>query len=292
MSNGPGLIQSFGDFLKKMGKKEATIESYCRDISQFMKFLESENSSLSKVDIRTLGHYRNALQEKNRGGKSNSFRRAVIAIRQFYRHLPQFSSFPLGSLDELPIPVREEQVPRNLRKEQIDSLLNGAQSGSRIKDARDKAIVALLCFEGIKVSELISLEWKHFLSHQDQSSLLIPGERTRSLILNAKTHELLVNYQKISTEQKDMLPKHHRMFLGFKGPEAALVSSKISRHGLKFMLYELGETNNIHGLNTEILRHHAIQHQLDSGSSPEEVMKHLGLRRIGNIAKHHRVKKL
>jgi site-specific recombinase XerD len=285
------LISSFGQFLKKIGKKDSTVQSYCRDTSQFLDFLISHQTPLSDVDLRILLHYRSSVQEKNRGGKSNSFRRAVIAIRLFYRLLPQFSLLPLGSLDKIPIPVREESPPRKLTNGNIEALLQKSNKGSTLKAARDKAIVSLFCFEGLKVSELINLEWKHFFTHQNKGTLLIPGERKRLIILNSKTNEILINYKKTVVESQDKLPKSYKMFLGFKGRKVLIIAPAISRHGLKFMLYELGEACKIPRLNTENLRHYAIQYQLDSGSSSEEIMIHFGLKRIGNISKHHRTKK-
>ena len=60
----------------------------------------------------------------------------------------------------------------------------------------------------------------------------------------------------------------------------------MTRHGLKFILYEWGEKAGTKHLNTELLRHFAVTHLLREGRSPEEIMQHLGLRRMGNIAKH------
>nr|ADI87838.1 hypothetical protein AKSOIL_0330 [uncultured bacterium Ak20-3] len=284
------LVLSFGQFLKKIGKKDATVQSYCRDLRQFFNFLNENKASLSSVNHQTLLHYRTAMQARNDGGKSNSFRRAVIAIRQFYRMLPQFSGLPLDALDSIPIPNREEIAPRKLKLEDVERLLQGSSNSVSLKEARDRAIVSLFCFEGIKVSELIQLEWKHFLSPQSTASLLIPGERKRVISLNSRTHMNLNAYQKAVQDNQASLPKNYKMFLGFKGRDFPIISSKVSRHGLKFMLYELGESCGVSGLNTEILRHYAIQHHLDSGANPEDIMKHFGLRRIGNISKH-RVKK-
>jgi site-specific recombinase XerD len=194
-------------------------------------------------------------------------------------------------LDKVPIPNREEVTPRKLKDEEISSLFEHSTKGVKLKDSRDKAIIALLCFEGLKVSELISLDWKHFLPHMNKGSLLIPGERRRLIILNPSTYKFLSEYHKIYHECRPMIPKTFKMFLGFKGREALSVSSKISRHGLKYMLYELGQLCEIPNLNTETLRHQAIQHHLNAGASPEDIMKHFGLRQLGNIAKHHKVKR-
>ena len=41
-------------------------------------------------------------------------------------------------------------------------------------------------------------------------------------------------------------------------------------------------------LNTELLRHYAINFHLELGKSPEDVMEHFGLKQLGNIGKHAR----
>ncbi len=287
MLHSPELIVSFGQFLKKIGKKEATVQSYCQDLTQFLEFLTAHALSLANVDNAILLHYHNAMRE-NHGGKPNSFRRSVIAIRQFYRWLAKYSAMPISSLDDLVIPNRVEVVPRKLSERDIDSLLKETAKSSPLKAARDKAIIVLLCFEGIKVSELIALEWKNFLAHQNKGTLLVPGERSRLILLSDKSVQYLVQYQSVVHSYQPAIPKTYRMFLGFKGRDLVLLSSQVTRHGLKFMLYELGQACHIPHLNTEMLRHYAIQHQLSLGLASEEIMKHLGLKRIGNIAKHQR----
>ncbi len=286
MLAGPELVLSFGEFLKKIGKKESTIQSYCRDLNQFLSFLNANNASLSSVDQQTLLHYKTESQSKKGAGKSNSFRRAIIAIRQFYRMLPQFSALNLKSLDTIPIPTRDERIPRTLNTEHIETLLQEARKSMKLKSARDRAILALFSFEGIKVSELINLDWKHFIEHQNNGSLIIPGERKRLILLNPKTTDILLEYKKILNDYRTQLPLRCKMILGFRGRDALSIAPKVSRHGLKFMLYELGEFCEIPNLNTETLRHFAMQYHLDQGHSPEDIMKHFGLKRLGNIAKH------
>lgn len=287
------LINSFGLYLKKIGKKDATIQSYRRDISQFFEFLTYNRVPITDIDNKTLGHYRIEMIKKNKRGKINSFRRAVIAIRQFFKFLPQFSTILVNPLEKVPIPNRQEPRPRILSKSDIENLFSACKTDTKLKQCRDKAIVALFSFEGIKISELIQLEWKHFLYSPNKSSLLIPGERSRNIFLYEKTATLILDYKNIFDQHNDFLPKKTKMFLGFKGKDQSLLAPKVSRHGLKFMLYELGNSCNLSSLNTENLRHFAIQFLINQGLSPEAIMKHLGLRQIGNIAKHSKsLKKL
>jgi hypothetical protein len=53
------------------------------------------------------------------------------------------------------------------------------------------------------------------------------------------------------------------------------------------MLYELGHQCGISRLNSELLRHFAMDYQLKVlGKSTEDVMAHFGLKQSGNIGRH------
>lgn len=280
------LINSFHSALKKQGKKESTVQSYTRDVRQFLEFLECNNESLENVSSKTLLSFRRILQRKKHGGKINSFRRATIAIRQFFRLLPKLSDLKISPLDSLPIPSRVENPPPKLKASDIELLLKATKKINDLKGGRDQSILSLLSYEGLKVNELLSLEWSHLILNSQKSSLLIPGERKRVIDLNKKTAKALRNYKMKLEENKSILPTKYKMFLSFKGKSRNIILPQISRHGLKFLIYELGNSCNFSHLNTEALRHHAIQFQLECGKKTEDVMKHLGLKRPGNITKH------
>jgi hypothetical protein len=109
------------------------------------------------------------------------------------------------------------------------------------------------------------------------------------LSLTPQTTKALIGYRdKYDSANHPALRRTHEnhMFCAFKGREAATPLATMTRHGLKFMLYEIGQSCGIAKLNTEQLRHHAVQFQLAQGKSMEEIMVHLGLRRPGNISKH------
>jgi hypothetical protein len=76
------------------------------------------------------------------------------------------------------------------------------------------------------------------------------------------------------------------MFVAFKGPHCEIVLPSLARHGLKFLIYELGEGVGLTHLNAETLRAYAIGHLLQRQWTAPQIMKHLGLRRIGNIARY------
>ena len=184
------------------------------------------------------------------------------------------------------IPPRNEELPEGLEEDEFDRLLTIAQNSTpEIKASRDAAILALLGYEGLKATEIIALSWDDFLNESGRGSLKLPGTRSRVITLNSITTEFIQSYKRVFNKLRFEVSRPN-IFVAFKGREAAKISPKITRHGLKFMLYELGVKIERTGLNTELLRHHAINYMIREGKSPEEIMGHLGLKRLGNIAKH------
>lgn len=283
------IVQRFAKNLYARDKQFATVESYCRDANEFLRFLDHYKVSLKTVEPGTLLAFRDHLTyaEKDR---DNSVRRKIIGIRQFFRFLAAEKLISQSPFDDMPLPERDEAMKESLSAGKVHSLVKSLRPDS-LKSSRDLAIMRLLAFEGVKAHEIIELQWKDFIASSGRSTLLIGGSKGRSVFLFPETAAALKDYLSISNEWK--ATRHEStneafryIFVSFKGKDGSLVAPKMTRHGLKFCLYELGERFHIPHLNTENLRHHAIEHLLIEGWDPEAIMQHLGLRRLGNIAKH------
>ncbi len=280
------LVEKFADALRAKGKLPATVESYCRDAKEFLSYLERNRLPKSQVEPQTLVSYQAHLSTDGEDHE-NSVRRKVIGVRQFFRFLTDTRTIQSTPFDDVPIPSRLEQLPQGLEEKQILRLMGACQSPSQLKESRDSAILGLLAYEGLKANELIELTWVDFIHAGSEGSLRIRGQRNRSIVLQAESLQRLALYKE---RFEGLIPAAKKaecsMFIAFKGKDGASLMPTMTRHGLKFMLYELGEKTGIAHLNTELLRHHAVSFQLGLGRSPEEIMHHFGLRRMGNIAKH------
>jgi integrase/recombinase XerD len=282
-------VDRFAENLKSRGKQPATVESYCRDAQRFLDYIGRFKLAANQVEPETLLAYQDFLRQDCEE-RDNSVRRTVIGVRQFFRFLTEARVLSSTPFDMVPIPGRDESLPTGLEEEDVEALLSLAAAGRpEVKAARDAAMVSLLAREGVKANELISLTWRDHLSERGQASLRIGGSRARALLLSEATAERIaayrVRYDRVRHPVILNSPEK-RMFIAFKGRDAASPLPEMTRHGLKFILYELGAKAGLPKLNTEQLRHFAVSYLLSIGKAPEEIMVLLGLRRIGNIAKH------
>lgn len=293
-----GSILEFKRSLKRAGKLTATVECYGCDVSHFLRWLLQNHKRSWIYGVEDITYYLYALAAEQHCSV-NSSRRKLISLKVFLRYLASLQDPPQNSpAEDVPLPQRDESLPDLLGTEDIELLLKlSAQTPRWYKAIRDPALIALLGFEGLKSHEIIHLKQADLLQHSSSSNqssltLTISAPRSRSLVLSEPTCTYLRQYLKelrIHEEHtaKPLPPPHLRpMFTGLQGRSGVFNHTPMSRHGIKFMLYELGKKAELQRLNTEQLRHHAVDYHLQAGKSPDELKAHLGLRTEGNILKH------
>ncbi len=288
-SHDPELVLRFSAALRAKNRQPATVESYSRDAQDFLRFLEHSHLRLDSVEPQTLLWFRDHLRD-TAGERENSVRRKVIGVRQFFRFLADEKMILSSPFDMMPIPERDDSLDEGLSDAKLESLFRAIPEQG-IKHLRDRAILHLLAFEGLKASEIIDLQWRDLISGAKLQTLTVPGLKSRTISLQEDSFAGLAAYARSFTTWLDSLApgseeRYPWMFIAFKGKDLPLVLPKMTRHGLKFMLHEVGEKSGLKHLHTESLRHHAMCYQLALGRGPEDVMHHLGLRRLGNIGKH------
>lgn len=282
------ILKRFADNLRSKDRQAATVESYCRDATEFLRYLDSFKLQLKSVEPATLLAFRDHLfSEKDR---DNSVRRKIIGIRQFFRFLAVEKVISDSPFDAMPLPERDDGLKKAILPRQIENALLSMQA-TNLKSARDIAILRLLAFEGVKAHELIEFQSSDYVASSGKGSLFVPGVKSRSIMLAPETTEALQVYREhfkgwFEARKASQQAQFRWLFVSFKGKDGSLVLPQMTRHGLKFLLYELGERFKIPHMNTENLRHYAIEHLLVLGWDAEQIMAHLGLRRLGNIAKH------
>ncbi len=281
-------ISGFSLFMGVQGRQKSTVEGYARDMANFIQFLEAANIQSKDVGLDTLEEFKSWLVD--RGSKSSSIRRAVIAIRMFFRWLEDSGDLHGNPFDDAPVPVHENNAVREIAPEKIETMLSIARSGdSALKSSRDLVLLLLLSREGLKASEIVKLTWSNFFAAGESGRLSIPGDRARTIGLEAETTWSVKAYRDTlenDSRTKNEFKQSSLIFVSFKGADARAVQYGLTRHGLKFAIYELGAAAEIPRLNAEQLRHLAMSHKLSIGYTPDMVMNHLGLRRVGNIGKH------
>ncbi|SRR5579875_775492 len=160
-------VDAFTDYLSAViGAAANTVKSYRTDLLCFAKFLEEQNlardpatgkvspESVQTDDIRL---YLASLL-KNRAERSTVQRR-LAAIKAFFRYRKQFFGGP-DPASRLRTVRRQARLPTVIREDEVCRLLEADSCTNSKARLRDRAMMETLYACGLRVSELVGLDWK------------------------------------------------------------------------------------------------------------------------------------
>jgi integrase/recombinase XerC len=168
------LIDRFLDHLAhERGLSAHTLRAYRGDLDRFLAFLAGE--FLAKpaaavrpgdVDAASVRAFLAALHRDGAGRRTQG--RALAAVRSLLRYGCRVGVLAANPATAIPTPKARRDLPRHLRPGEIETLLEapgGADGagGARGDDPlirRDRALLELLYASGLRVGELVSLDWR------------------------------------------------------------------------------------------------------------------------------------
>ena len=140
-----------------------TVRAYEGDLLRFLDFLaldylgcepgEVEPGAVDPLAVRSfLAH----LSRQGVGRKSQG--RALSAVRSLFRFACREGAVEANPAETIRTPKSGQHLPRHLRPGEIETLIEAAD-GSDSLARRDRAILELLYAAGLRVGELVSLDW-------------------------------------------------------------------------------------------------------------------------------------
>lgn len=130
-----------------------------------------------------------------RDNASNARRQRVIAtIKSLFRFAQETGYHAVNPAMAIRVPKPTETLhERILAEDETLTML------TMTKDVRQRAILTLIYAGGLRAGELSGLKWKNLIAREDgkaQLSVTGKGNKTRQILIPAKTHELIRSYRK------------------------------------------------------------------------------------------------
>ncbi|MBH1989066.1 MAG: tyrosine recombinase [Myxococcaceae bacterium] len=130
-----------------------TLEAYERDLKRLAEFFQKQNAlGPGEVMPKDLLHYQESFLLSLIGVRSQS--RHLSTIRQFFRFWVREGVILKNPAVDLELPKMAKKLPQFLSLEEVDGLM------AAIQEPRDYAMVCVLYATGLRVSELIGLDWQ------------------------------------------------------------------------------------------------------------------------------------
>ncbi|MDD5455994.1 MAG: tyrosine recombinase [Candidatus Margulisbacteria bacterium] len=191
------VLNSFCRYLIiEKGYSTNTSNSYRSDLEQFFKY--TKTTSLKELGISSINQY--LLTLKKREFQKSSMNRKLAALSSFIKYLLREKLITENIAVHIEFPKFRKRLPKTLSKQSITSLLKEKEALETEADTlhvRDKAMLGLLYFCGLRVSEVIELDIRAVNLPEGYIRVRGKGNKERMVPLNQEIIGLLENYQKL-----------------------------------------------------------------------------------------------
>ncbi|HUL63802.1 MAG TPA: tyrosine recombinase XerC [Burkholderiaceae bacterium] len=279
----PALVESFLHELTALRRLSAhTRAAYAHDLAQLDALARADGTDLEQLSQASIRRYAAKLHA---GGRApTSIARTLSAWRSFFRWLCKRGTASSNPVSGVRAPRRPARLPKALAPDQALALAAHATDGSP-GALRDRAIVELLYSSGLRLSELVALDWRFFSAAADQPrsrgwidpsnaevTVTGKGNKQRSVPVGAPAVAALRSWL---AARAQMLPprageEERALFISARGRR---ISARSVQARLAALAIRLGLPQHVH---PHMLRHSMASHVLQSSGDLRAVQELLG----------------
>ncbi|MFO0008777.1 MAG: tyrosine recombinase XerC [Betaproteobacteria bacterium] len=257
----------------------ATLTAYRRDLTELAQL----SAAAQVADLRALTQAevrRFAARLHGRGLAPASLARLLSAWRSLYRRLGQRQEVTVNPVVGVRAPRRARRLPKALPVDQAVRLVSQAPEDGALA-LRDKAMVELLYSSGLRLAELVSLDWRAFGAEG--------GQATSVSWIDLPQREVVVTGKGGKQRQVPLgaaAARALQAWLAVRGtlarlePRALFVSARGTRLAPRSVQQRLEQLARRLGLGVHVhpheLRHSMASHVLQSSGDLRAVQELLG----------------
>ena len=235
-------------------KSKTTQKTYITISRQFLTFTGKE---LAEVKLEDILLWLESFQL--RGKSQNTINNKLAAIKSLFSFGVKTGYLEINPASMIKtIKTKDALNERILLDKEVKELINAAST------ERDRAILILLYILGLRISELVGLNWSDFQPIEDSVTVTIfgKGHKTRTLLI---THQLWSELQQLPRSDKT-----EAVFLSRFG-------NRLDRHAIHRLIKKAVEKAGINPhTSAHWLRHAHACHSLNNGAGIDLLMKSLG----------------
>lgn len=262
-------LEEFRDHLAlEAGNSPNTVESYGRDLRHLAEFLAGKGITRPEDATRKL--LRDLVFElKDLGLSPASIRRAVSAIRTYYRFLAGEGDLKDDPSDRLETPSKARTLPDTLSAAECQRLVEGPGAEEKL-GWRDRALLELAYGAGMRVSELVNLTPADLWLDDQVVRVFGKGSKERLVPLGRKVIASVSIYLHDLRPKLDRGKTKNRLLLNVRGQPL----SRVGAWGIvKQGAIRAGITKRV---TPHTLRHSFATHLLEGGADLRAVQEMLG----------------
>lgn len=274
------------------GLSQNTLESYRTDLTLFSQWLLNENSELTEVDTQTLQSYLAFRYQQNYSMRSTA--RLLSSLRRFYAYGLEQNLMSVDPTVKIESPKLAKSLPHTLSETDIEQLLAAPDPDETI-GSRDLAMLELMYASGLRVSELIALEFYQISLPEGVVRVLGKGNKERLVPFGEEATAAIEHYLKFS---RSLLLGHKVCDFLFVSKRGQKMTRQTFWHRIKYYAQLAGIKKHLsphtlrHAFATHLLAHGADLRTLQlllghSDLSTTQIYTHIAKERLKSIHLEH-----
>jgi integrase/recombinase XerC len=265
----PGLGKAWLETLEHQRRlSRHTIANYSRAIDVFFRL--KDKTALRDVETQQVRRFVARLHAAGLSGRTLAL--TLSAWRGFYHWLARQRGFPANPVQGVRAPKSPRHLPRALSVEQAQQLLEIGTPGTlnTPEGLRDRAMFELLYSSGLRLSELVSLDFDDGKMDLKQGEVTVTGKgsKTRTVPVGGRAREALRDWLKARALLA--APQEGALFVGARGRRIAPGAVQAR---LRAWAKRQGLGASVH---PHMLRHSFASHVLQSSQDLRAVQEMLG----------------
>jgi len=266
MSAATDLIDQFLDAVwMEQGLSQNTLSAYGSDLRIFAQWLNTR--SLPEADYATLVEFLGCRVKT--GISSRSSARLLSCLRSFYGYLIRENLIKIDPTALIESPKLGKPLPISLSEQDVELLLDAPEQSHHL-GIRDKTMLEMLYATGLRVSELVNLQFSQVSVRQGLVRITGKGNKERLVPVGEEAIAWLERY--LSQARGIILGERHSDYL-FVTRRGGAMTRQAFWHIIKRYAKKAGITKN---LSPHTLRHAFATHLLNHGADLRVVQLLLG----------------
>jgi len=270
------------------GLSPHTVRAYRADLERFLGFLSRDFLARPASDIRPedvdVLAVRSFLASLTRSGLSKKSQgRTLAAVRSLFRFACREGRLGSNPAQGVRTPKQGRTLPRHLRPGEIENLLESA-NGTDALELRDRAILELLYAAGLRVSELVGLDWQEIDLDSRTVRVLGKGGKERMVPFGKPAADALrAWFASWESVRRPAQGVEEPVFLNHQGGR---LSARSVRRVLDRYVDRVALASGVH---PHTLRHTFATHLLEGGADLRSIQELLGHSSLSTTQKYTHV---
>ena len=244
-----------------------TVKAYQNDLHSFQEYLlESyEVSDLKEARHEMIRSWIVTMMDQKFSPRS--INRKISTLKAYYKYLLRENLVKKNPVENVHTLKQGQHLPTYLEKEKINQWLDEEKNPEDFPFVRDRLVVLILYSTGIRLSELLGLNWSSF--NFTENTLKVKGKRNKERIIpfSIELREEILKY----LELKQNI---------FSNPDEGLIVTNKGAAAYPKFIYRL-INKALTGLSSSaksphVLRHTFATHMLNNGAGLNSIKELLG----------------